>query len=216
VLRGASLAVAPGETLALTGPSGCGKTTLARCAVRLLQLDAGHVSFGGTDITSLPERGLRPLRPGLQMVFQDPLAALNPRRRVRRILGARTAELLDAVGLEPEHGDRRPSELSGGERQRVAIARALATDPRLIVLDEPTSSLDRANEDFILDLLARLRDERDLSLLLIAHDVRVVERLADRACVLREGVICTDPAPEPAHCGRRGANSASEAVKSSP
>jgi peptide/nickel transport system ATP-binding protein len=216
VLRGASLSVAPGETLALTGPSGCGKTTLARCAVRLLQPHTGRVSFGATDITSLPERALRPLRPGLQMVFQDPLGALNPRRRVRRILGARTAELLEAVGLQPEHAERRPSELSGGERQRVAIARALATDPRLVVLDEPTSSLDRANEDFILDLLARLRDERDLSLLLIAHDVRVVERLADRACVLREGVICTDPAPEPAQCGRRGANSASEAVKSSP
>jgi ABC-type glutathione transport system ATPase component len=135
---------------------------------------------------------------------------------VKRILGVRPAELLETVGLEPEHGDRRPSELSGGERQRVAIARALATNPRLIVLDEPTSSLDRANEDRILDLLAKLRDERGLSLLLIAHDVRVVERLADRACVLREGIICTDPAPEPAQCGGGGANPASAAVKSPP
>ena len=215
VLRGAGLSVAPGETLALTGPSGCGKTTLARCALRLLDPEAGTVRFAGTDLTELSERSLRPLRPGLQMVFQDPLGSLNPRRKVRRVLGPRAAELLDVVGLSEEHLDRLPRELSGGERQRVAIARALATDPKLIVLDEPTSSLDPANEDRILDLLAELRDRSNLSLLLIAHDVRVVERLADRACVMAEGTVCTDPGPEAAQSRRGAPRSGPEAVKSS-
>jgi peptide/nickel transport system ATP-binding protein len=204
VLRGAGLTVGPGETLALSGDSGSGKTTLARCLTRLLRPAAGSVRFAGTDITDLPERRLRPLRPGLQMVFQDPLASLNPRRRVGGVLGPRAPELLAEVGLSVDHLGRLPHELSGGERQRVSIARALAGEPRLIVLDEPTSSLDPQSEERVLELLARLRDEHGLALLLIAHDQHVVERLADRVVVMADGAVADTetsarPSGEPMH-----------------
>ena len=173
-------------------------------------------SFDGTDITELPERSLRPLRPGLQMVFQDPLGSLNPQAQVRRVLGQRAAELLDAVGLTQSTSTASPRELSGGERQRVAIARALATDPKLIVLDEPTSSLDRANEDRILDLLAELRDERGL--VAAADRARRPGGRAPRRPRLRDARRgrLHGPGPEPAQSRRGAPRPCPEAVKSSP
>jgi ABC-type glutathione transport system ATPase component len=153
-----SFDVAPGETLGLVGESGCGKSTLARCIVRLVEPDQGKLEFDGEDITHRPARSLRPLRRQIQLIFQDPFASLNPRKRISQILGAaldlrdasvargdrraEIARLLERVGLAPQFMDRRPRELSGGQRQRVGIARALAVGPRLIVADEPVSALD--------------------------------------------------------------------------
>jgi peptide/nickel transport system ATP-binding protein len=201
---GVSLELRAGETLGLVGESGSGKTTLARMLVRLLTPSAGRVVFAGTDISALGERELRPLRRDLQMVFQDPLSSLNPRRSVGetiadplRILGvssdseirARVRELMTKVGLDPASYDRFPHEFSGGMRQRVGIARALAPRPRLLVCDEPVASLDVSTQAVILELLREVQRDYGLTVVFVAHDLAVVRQVADRVAVMRSGRI---------------------------
>jgi ABC-type glutathione transport system ATPase component len=207
---GVSFTLAAGETLALNGPSGCGKSSTALAVLQLRRPDGGRVRFEGRELTTLTERELRPLRPRMQPVFQDPYGSLGPRHRVRdavaeplKVQGrwdpvegpARVAELLDRVGLDPAYGDRRPHELSGGQCQRAGIARALASDPRLLVLDEPVSSLDPSVRAGVLNLLARLQDDLGLGYLFICHDRAVVRHMADRVIEMREGRIIAGQPP---------------------
>lgn len=199
-----SLAVAPGEIVGLVGESGSGKTTLARLAARLAAPTAGTVALDGGDVTKTEGRALLPFRRAVQIVFQDPLAALNPRATVARLLGdplavhaivpraeraAEIARLLASAGLPESFAERRPGDLSGGQRQRIAILRALACRPRILICDEPVASLDVSVRAQILNLLAGLRRETGLGLLFISHDLAVVRRIADRVVVLRSGRI---------------------------
>lgn len=203
-LRNVDFSVSNGETLAVVGASGSGKTTLARLVMRLLPPEAGSIHFRGQDITALRGEGLRRLRPHFQMVFQDPLAAFNPRASVRRVLEdplrlhglAAKAEYdtvigatLERVGLSADLITRLPLELSGGQRQRVAIARAILTKPDLIVLDEPVSALDVSVRAQILNLLLDLQEETGVAYLFISHDLAVVRAFADRMIVMEEGRI---------------------------
>jgi oligopeptide/dipeptide ABC transporter ATP-binding protein len=203
-LDGVDLEVGRGECVALVGESGSGKTTLGRCALRLIEPTAGRARFDGEDLLALTGSALRRRRRRFQMVFQDPAGSLDPRQRVGSIVAeplaihtdldradraARAAELLALVGLGPELAGRFPHELSGGQRQRVGIARALAPEPDLLVADEPVSSLDVAVRGQVLDLLGGLRERLGLALLLIAHDMAAVERLADRVAVMYLGRI---------------------------
>ncbi|WP_326703638.1 ABC transporter ATP-binding protein [Streptomyces cyaneofuscatus] len=201
---GVSLTVHAGQTLGIVGESGSGKTTLGRMLVRLLDPTAGRLRYGGTEIGSLSEKELRPFRRELQMVFQDPVASLNPRRsvgesvadplraagerdegRVRDRVGA----LLERVGLDPAHFERYPHEFSGGQRQRIGIARALAAEPKVIVCDEPVSALDVTTQAQVVALLAELQRELDIGLVFIAHDLAVVRQVSDRVAVMRGGLI---------------------------
>ncbi|MFG3042345.1 dipeptide ABC transporter ATP-binding protein [Streptomyces sp. NPDC048330] len=199
---GVSLTVRAGETLGVVGESGSGKTTLGRMLVRLLDPTGGRLRYGGREIGTLTERELRPLRHELQMVFQDPVASLNPRRSVGesiadplRVAGerdetrirGRVRELLDRVGLDPDRYTAYPHEFSGGQRQRVGIARALAASPRLIVCDEPVSALDVTTQAQVTALLAELQAELGLGLVFIAHDLAVVRQVSDRVAVMRAG-----------------------------
>ncbi|MGW3558847.1 ABC transporter ATP-binding protein [Streptomyces sp. NPDC000963] len=199
-----SLTVRAGETLGVVGESGSGKTTLGRMLVRLLDPTGGRLRYGGTEIGALPERELRPYRRELQMVFQDPVASLNPRRSVgesiadplraagerdEKRIRDRVRELLDRVGLEPDRYDAYPHEFSGGQRQRVGIARALAAEPRIVVCDEPVSALDVTTQAQVTALLAELQAELGLGLVFIAHDLAVVRRVSDRVAVMRGGRI---------------------------
>ncbi|MFE0778906.1 ABC transporter ATP-binding protein [Streptomyces sp. NPDC058861] len=199
-----SLTVRAGETLGVVGESGSGKTTLGRMLVRLLDPTGGRLRYGGTEIGALSERDLRPYRRELQMVFQDPVASLNPRRSVgesiadplraagerdEKRIRDRVRELLDRVGLDPDRHGAYPHEFSGGQRQRVGIARALAAEPRLIVCDEPVSALDVTTQAQVVELLAALQAELGLGLVFIAHDLAVVRRVADRVAVMRGGRI---------------------------
>lgn len=200
---GVSFALEPGETLALNGPSGCGKSSTALAVLQLRRPDSGEVHFEGRELTSLSDRELLPLRPRMQPVFQDPYGSLSPRHRIRdavaeplRVQGrwsangpARVAELLDRVGLDPSYGDRYPHELSGGQCQRAGVARALASEPRLLVLDEPVSALDPSVRAGVLNLLADLQDELGLGYLFICHDRSVVRHFADRVIEMREGRV---------------------------
>lgn len=201
---GVSFTIARGETLGLVGESGSGKSTLARCVVRLIEPTAGNVEFDGVDLLAARGRRLRQLRRHFQIVFQDPYASLNPRRSVGDTVAAplhvhrlydaeggdrRIDELFQLVGLDPAQRRRFPHELSGGQRQRVGIARALALNPKLLVLDEPVSSLDVSVRAQIIVLLDRLQRELGLTYLLIAHDLAVVRQLADRVAVMYLGKL---------------------------
>jgi oligopeptide/dipeptide ABC transporter ATP-binding protein len=197
---GVSFTIERGETLGLVGESGCGKTTLTRALLGLTPLVSGQVLLNGTDIGRLRRRKMRPYRPRIQVVFQDPNSALNPRMTVRQLISEplqinhryrrdRIDELLEAVGLSPEVADRRASSFSGGQRQRIGIARALALDPALLILDEPVSALDVSIQAQVINLLKRLQRERHLTYLFIAHDLAVVRYMADHVAVMYLGKV---------------------------
>ena len=199
-----SFNIYPGETLGLVGESGCGKSTIGKSIVRLLKPTGGSILFNGQNIATLSQRKMRPLRPHIQMVFQDPAESLNQRQSIGQIVAepfvihrmgtpAERREwvrgLLDRVGLPDSAIDRFPFEFSGGQRQRIGIARALTLNPSLIILDEPVSALDVSVQSQVLNLLLELQEERKLSYLFIAHDLAVVKHISDRVAVMYLGKI---------------------------
>jgi oligopeptide transport system ATP-binding protein len=201
---GVSFSVPRGQTLGLVGESGSGKSTVCRAMLQLLAPTSGSVRFEGQEIAGLSRRQLRPLRREMQMIFQDPYASLNPRKRVGQIVGEplklqgvasgsdlrkQVRELLDRVGLAPEHYDRYPHEFSGGQRQRIGIARAIALKPKLVVADEPVSALDVSIQAQIVNLLDDLQDELGLTYIFVAHDIGVVRHISDRIAVMHHGKI---------------------------
>ena len=211
-VNGVDLSLCRGETLAVVGESGCGKSTLARSLLRLVEPSAGRVLFEGEDLLSLPAAAMRRRRRDLQLVFQDPMASLDPRFSVERSLAepllihglggraerlARVGELLRLVGLDPSAAGRYPHEFSGGQRQRIGIARAIAIEPKLLLLDEPVSALDVSIRSQILNLLLDLKERLGLSYLFISHDLGVVHAVADTVAVMYLGrIVETGPLEE--------------------
>ncbi|SDG27262.1 ATP-binding cassette domain-containing protein [Sulfitobacter delicatus] len=201
ILRGLTFDVPQGAVLGIVGGSGSGKSTLGRAMLRLLEPTGGSITFNGQDITHLAEDDLRPMRAQMQMIFQDPMSSLNPRRRVGGIIagplhvqghegiGAKVLEALDMVGLPRSFANRYPHELSGGQRQRVGIARAIALRPEFILADEIVSGLDVSSQAQVLNLLQELVRELGLTLAFISHDMSVIRRLCDRTLVLYRGEI---------------------------
>ena len=211
---GVSLTLYRGQTLGLVGETGSGKTTLARCIAGLIPITSGSVVFDGHEIAGLSRRAMRPFRREIQMIFQDPYGSLNPRRRVGSIIGDpyavhKTAtgsqrkksvqELMERVGLNPEHYNRFPAEFSGGQRQRIGLARALALRPKLIIADEPVSALDVSIQAQILNLLADLQNDFGLTYLFIAHDLEVVRHVSNQVTVMYLGRICEQGPKDPVY-----------------
>jgi peptide/nickel transport system ATP-binding protein len=193
-----------GETLGIVGESGCGKSTTARAVIQMPRPTSGHVRFRGTDLATLSRADMREVRPDLQMIFQDPISSLNPRRTVKeiiaeglRIWGARgrwtegdIEDLMESVGIDPRFGERKPHQFSGGQCQRISIARALVLDPKVIICDEPVSALDVSVQAQILNLLEDMKARYGVSLMFISHDLSVVKNISDRVMVMYMGKVC--------------------------
>ena len=205
-VTGISFDVLPGETLGLVGESGCGKSTTGRAIMQLPRPTSGKIVFQGQELTTLHGEQMRQLRTNVQMIFQDPISSLNPRRRIKEIVAeplniwnigtraerdAKVREVLEAVGIDPDvGGDRRPHQFSGGQCQRICIARALVLEPKMIICDEPVSALDVSVQAQVLNLLEDLKKKYGLTLIFIAHDLAVVKNVSDRVAVMYLGKVC--------------------------